>query len=351
MASTASQSRLVTPLEGAAPVLVSGVYRSGTTFLAAMLGAHPKLSATSSTVKFLRFCFQKYGDMLDAASRRALVEDTRRRIETRWNLSLDADGILRELDKFPNVGYARVYDTIMRQMLTRDEADVRWVEKLAMQWSDVPIFLEMFPDGRVLHIVRDPRDVTASYKAMTFEPGNTFLDAAFNCRSSMEHARLYERDYPDRFMLVRAEDLAANPDTWVRQLCDCLGLDFDDRMLDPRSFHADGEEWSTNSSFNEDFARIRPLKPRWPEHLSRSELLFVELITQPFLTEFGYEHSGCLPVSDEWNQLYGYTDDPFLGQRFERWLREGKGSQGYRTDPYTYEMKLVFPERFENVEE
>jgi hypothetical protein len=39
------------------PIMVSGVYRSGTTFLTALLGAHPKLKASSSTVKFLRFCW------------------------------------------------------------------------------------------------------------------------------------------------------------------------------------------------------------------------------------------------------------------------------------------------------
>ena len=48
----------------------------------------------------------------------------------------------------------------------------------------------MFPNGKVLHIHRDPRSVgMASYKKMTNEPGYAYLDTIFNFISSVQHIK------------------------------------------------------------------------------------------------------------------------------------------------------------------
>ena len=41
-------------------VFISSLYRSSSTFVAAVLGCHPKYFAMSSAVKYLRFCYGKY---------------------------------------------------------------------------------------------------------------------------------------------------------------------------------------------------------------------------------------------------------------------------------------------------
>ena len=42
------------------PVFISSLYRSSSTFVAAVLSCHPKYFAMSSAVKYLRFCYGKY---------------------------------------------------------------------------------------------------------------------------------------------------------------------------------------------------------------------------------------------------------------------------------------------------
>lgn len=329
------------------PILVSGVYRSGTTFMAALLGAHPQLRAASSTVKFIRFCLGRYGDMREAPNRRAVVEDSATRIAVRWKLSMDCEAILAEADNHPEPSYALMYDLMMRELLCKnDSPDVRWVEKLAVQWSGIPDFLDMFPNGRVVHILRDPRDVTTSYKLMTFEPGNTYLDAAFNCRGAMEVMHNLDFRYRDRVFVVRAEDLAQRPHELIEDLWSFLDLKPSETMLDPTKLAAAGEDWATNTSHGQPFTDWPNAKPRWPDHLSRIEVMFVELVTQPWLSAFGYESSGYIPDAEEWREMYSLVNDDFLRDRFARWLTTGQGVEGYRSDPYTHEMKIVFPERF-----
>jgi hypothetical protein len=329
------------------PILVSGVYRSGTTFLAALLGAHPKLRSSSSTIKFIRFCLDRYGDMSIHENRKMLVEDSERRIVKRWEMKMDVHTVLKQSDAHPAPSYALMYDLMMREMLCKDTTDdVRWVEKLAVQWSGIPDFLDMFPNGRVIHIIRDPRDVTASYKHMTFEPGNTYIDAAFNCYDSMQSIVVLDEKYSDRVMLVRAEDLSIHPKGSISDLCDFLDLEYSDLMLDTDALHTKGEEWASNTSYGEKYNKWPEVNPRWPGKLSRIEVMLIELLTQPFFSNFGYKSSGYIPTTQEWTQMYEIFNDAFLKERFSQWLTHGKGAEGYRTDPYTHEMKIVFPERF-----
>ena len=341
-------------LPGVRPVMISGVYRSATTFVAALLGSHPALRASSSAVKYLRFCIDRYGDLTVAANRQQLVSDCQRRLATRWQLDLDAETILRAIDRHL-VGHptqvctdALVYHQLMCHLhgIDPEAMEVCWVDKTALQWSSIPVFLAMFPEGRVVHVIRDPRDVTASYKQMTFEPGNTFLDAAFNCRSSMELDGQLTSEQRQRVCMLRIEDLSAAPAEGLEQLYGFLGLPYSDVLLNADSFNAAGEDWRTNTSFDGSFKGWPKPGARWPTALSDLEVMFVELITQPYLSRYGYPSSGLVPSAQEWQGLHALLDSDFLQQRFQRWFSEGAGSEGYRTNPVEHELRIVFPERY-----
>lgn len=329
------------------PIMVSGVYRSGTTFLTALLGAHSQLRAASSTVKFLRFCLGRYGDVRIPENRRRLVAETHKRVRVRWGIDIEENAILKTAEAHGEVTYARLYDAIMRDMLTdSNDGSQRWVEKLAVQWRDIPYFLDMFPNGRVIHIFRDPRDAAASYKKMTFEPGFAYLDAGFNFRDAKQTLDELDMRYGDSILVVKAEDIALDPVKSVRAICQFLDVEYQDAMVDADELRAEGEDWATNTSFGQPYGRLPDAAPRWPEQLSRAEVIFIEMITQPYFSQLGYRSPDYFPSEAEWSELYTFILDPLLRRRFSDWLSTGRGAQGYRTDPYLHEMKIVFPERF-----
>ena len=43
-----------------------------------------------------------------------------------------------------------------------------------------------------------------------------------------------------------------------------------------------------------------------------------------------------------------FINDEYIGPKLESYIRTGLGVEGYRTDPWLTEMKIVFPEKFEN---
>ncbi len=336
-------------VEEVRPLFLSSLYRSNSTFLAGVIGCHPTYTATSSVVKYLRFCIGRYDPITVKENYVRLVRETHRRVEARWRMRFDVDAVLGDAES-RGVSYAVLYDSIMAHLLAAHGASgTSWIEKIALMWSRIPEFLAMFPHGKVIHVLRDPRSVTASYKMMTNEPGYTYLDAAFNTVHAIDSIDRYQALLgPERVMMLRAEDVAANPRAAVDRICAFLNIDYSDRMLDPDSYGVTiGETWHDNTSFGGAMVGFAPATQRWRDVMTPAETMFVELVTQPHLARYGYEADNHFPSKADWDAMYGFLEDPFIRKRFEKWLQTGQGSEGYRTDPYHTEMKIVFPERYD----
>lgn len=332
-------------LNGARPILLSGVYRSGTTFLAAVVNSIPNIVAASSTVKYLRFCLPHHHGLEDDMALDQLLTEIDARISKRWSLNLDIDGVRRILGSHER-SHARVYDAVMQVLLLADGGGAtRWAEKLAMQWRDVPIFLDMFPEGQVIHIFRDPRDVTSSYKKMTYEPWPTFLDAALNCKAAMDEMPRLQALYGEkRIMLLNAEELARDLTASMHRMCDFLGEPFDSSVSDISNFgDIRGEDWRTNTSFADD-KNYEAARPRWKDNLSIEELFLVEMICQPEMARRGYAGSGQDLAAMDGIKLSAILADPWFSGRLNNLLVSGRPMAGYRSDPYATEMRIVFGE-------
>ena len=80
-----------------------------------------------------------------------------------------------------------------------------------------------------------------------------------------------------------------------------------------------------------------------------NEILFLETLTQPYLSELGYGgmRSGYPEAFD--STFKSFTQDEYIGSKLETYIKTGLGAEGYRSDPWMTEMKIVFPEKFEKV--
>lgn len=329
-------------LSGQRPILISGVYRSGTTFLTAVINNIPNIAAASSTVKYLRFCLPHHSSLDDPKNLTTLLNEIAARIANRWSLNLNVTNVLTELEE-QKISHASVYDAVMQSLLLSGRS-TRWAEKLAMQWRDIPLFLEMFPDGQVVHIFRDPRDVTASYKKMTYEPWPTFLDASLNCKGAMmDLPTLQDRFGNDRILTLRAEDLAQDLKGQMFGICKFLNEPFDPDLANLEQFSdIKGEDWRTNTSFDGTQNNYETATPRWATELSPEELFLVEMICQPEMAKLGYLGSDQDITKLDQTALAALISDPWFGPRLAKYLSTGLPTQGYRSDPYRTEMEIVF---------
>jgi len=318
------------------PIFVTGIYRSGTTLISRMLNNHPDLSITYDSVHFMRFSFNNYNPVQNESNYLKLITEISERIKKRWDLTLDTDNIVKKIKQCKVPDYSIIYDTIMSSLLLQNSNAKHWGEKTNVCWRKIPDFLSMFPDGKTILMIRDPRDVFLSYKKMTTEPGLRYTDSAFACLDSFKIAKKYLNELDDdRFCIIKYEELVANPVPILNRICNFLEIQYDPIMLESEKFKdKSGNAWESNTSFSEKMQGIsQNAVSRWKKSISNVELFFIEMILREQIQEFDYE-LGAIPLTkSEWDELFTILNDDFVKDRYRYWLKTGQGHQKYPNEP------------------
>jgi hypothetical protein len=153
-----------------------------------------------------------------------------------------------------------------------------------------PTLARAYPDSKFVHIVRDPRAVCAS-KNVQQETKYPWLFLIRQWRKLAILSDRYSEMFPDRLQVVRYEDLVQSPRQTVEGLCAFLDISFDERLLDPSNFvDGNGEQWLQNTSYEGSSASFDTTSVnKWRDILTPREVEFIEQLTFPEMSMYGYE--------------------------------------------------------------
>lgn len=264
------------------PILITGVFRSGTTLAAQMFGAHPGITMVYDSVNFMRFSYGRYDPIEERY--RELLQEISERVGKRLGWNLDVD---KAAARMTEPTYAEAYNAVMCEL---NDVKGIWGEKTTLVWTKIPDFFNMFPDGRVVHVIRDPRGVLASWKKFTNAPGNDYLDAIFNCIGSMQHAEEYKERFRDRrYAVLRFEDLLEGEDC-LKDVCKKIEIDFSPEMLDSNRFrNKKGEAWKGNSVSGKIEGISKKPIDSWKEALEDWEMFLCQKFCSNLMDGLGYQ--------------------------------------------------------------
>jgi hypothetical protein len=149
---------------------------------------------------------------------------------------------------------------------------------------DAEKVLDELPSAHVAHVVRNPWSAYADTKK---RPVPLSLAAyLLGWTVSQYHALLCRERYPDRFHLLRFEDVVAEPRETLGKLCERLGCETADTLTTP-SFNGEPLQevypWGTIRSATPEANRATALE------LDASEREEVRLRAWPYLEPLGYE--------------------------------------------------------------
>jgi hypothetical protein len=286
------------------------------------------------SVNFFRFCYGKYDPVCKMENAERLVRDLAHRLGNRFNISLDVKRCLALVTPDER-SYGTIYRAILR-CLFPDPARTVLGDKESMAWTRIPAFLDMFPNGRAIVIVRDPRDVVNSFRKTTIASGHDYLIALFDVIDAVNHALRYSMRDPARVYMVRFECLKLDTENELRKLCTFLGLSFQPAMLELENFtDHDGKRWDAKESlsFPEE---IDPLAPvgRWRKQISSEDLFLCEWIARRQIQMLGLPLAGHgFTEKDLAKGMEKLTGSPLLRDAFLRWCLTGEGSEKFPLDP------------------
>jgi len=213
-----------------------------------------------------------------------------------------------------------------------------WAEKTQLVWTKIPDFLSMFPNGKAIYIIRDPRSVLASFKRFTNSQPPKYLGAVFNCLGSFQAALGYLENYPQmRYKLVRYEYLALNTEVVMDEVFAFLGVESPGNMLEKGSWtDAYGRSWTANTAFGEAASFSVPESVnRWQQNLTKAALFLCELVDGTDMGYFGYQPSGsCIAPSDFEDLLVALMKDEQISSFFSLWTKENTGIECFPSDPF-----------------
>jgi len=233
-------------------IFIVGSSRSGTTMLGRILGNNPQVY----TFGELHF-FENLIDIKDIAERTPLKVEKQIGFLERL-LTTARDGLFSPV--VPNK-YRNEIDTILSQAEAKDAISLyktfleyetkRHRKKIPCEQTPRYIFyvkeiLDLFPEAKIINMVRDPRDVLLSQKnkwrRRLLGAKNIPLREALRAWANYHpyvivrlwcgaiRMAMQFNNHP-RFTSIRFEDLLQRPEETVRYLCKFVGIDFEENML------------------------------------------------------------------------------------------------------------------------
>ena len=232
----------------APPVFVGGTGRSGTTVVARLIGHHSRYAAVTAELKF----HANRGGLADLVEGRTDLETFIERLRNRWYLTHLPDGSVRGIRgvcraprfeqvvaaferRFPEEPVAAAA-TLLRDILdpyARRFGKAGWVEQTPTSAMVGRTLVRILPELRLVHVVRDGRDVAASVAAQRWGPDDPVAAVDYwGWRLRRAHAGT-EGLGPGQLLVVSLERLVTDRTAAYEELLGFLQLEDEPSM---RSF-------------------------------------------------------------------------------------------------------------------
>ncbi|MGH7198402.1 MAG: sulfotransferase [Candidatus Omnitrophota bacterium] len=323
---------------GQAPVFIVGVPRSGTTLLAAMLGAHSRLSCGPETQLFVAFLKISKDSFYDA---RSWPESGVEILSSVYKIAfggrhepifesfgLTKDEIMNYLRDHPP-SIAALLSSLTEQHMKK-LGKKRWVEKTPLHLTNLGKIRRCFPESPIIRIVRDPRDSALSHTKTPWGP-STFFGALVDWKKlDGLSSNFFEKD-PLAYT-VRYEDLIESPEEELKKVCEFIGESFEPAMLDTSRSLPSMKPKSWHLKAGEPIDKTRTAV--WKKELSESENRMAEALLGDRLKAYGYPSTesfrrvaNVVPQSDVLQNCPGLVYS-LAGQGVRFWKTEGDRSAG-----------------------
>jgi hypothetical protein len=262
------------------PILIVGEFRSGTTWVYDMLTAHPETAGAFESWIFTQT--QGVAGLLGKGHFHQDVELFGRAY--RLAQLVDRERLVREMRELTAGWLAEALEPHHRFL----------VEKTPLHYATLPAIAQLYPQARVIHVLRDGRDVAVSTRAAARTWGQGHFRplpagaAAARWENAVRTARAEAPRLGLTFLEVRYEDLKAAPREGIERLLAFCDMPHDDALV--AHIH-DQTDFSRQQRTGQDAFRRQGRVGDWRNELGPLDCRRFERASHGLLVETGYERS------------------------------------------------------------
>jgi len=289
------------------PLFIVGLPRSGTKLLRGLLNQHPAIGLTRVESRLLPYWYKNWGQFGDLSKKNVFHQFYLNTVGLPYFhiKRLGNDEIISEdhwYESCSSFDVASVYEALIKHDVIFGGNVSIWGDKTPAYISHVNILRELYPNARVLHIVRDARDYVLSSQAAW---GKNIFRSAQNWQNSLSKLERDSQKFGSDFLETKFEDILIQPESELTRICHWLGIEFDSEMLTltaPTERHGDAKGYKAilGTNFN-----------KYEKRLSKGEIRKLESIAHDGLEKYGYEtinNSDPIKLSKNAMRYYAMKD-------------------------------------------
>ena len=331
------------------PIFIAGPDRSGTTLIYALLASHPNISMVRRT-NMWRYFHKRYGELSQPENFERCLNDMVRFNRMR-QLQPDPERIRQEFWQGEPT-YGRLF-ALFHEHVAERRGKKRWGDKSLHTERHADRVLAEYPNAKIIHISRDPRDRYASVRKRHGKDMPRLGAATGRWLFSMSAARRNLKRYPNNYMIIKFEELASQPEEVLRKVCAFIGEEYTPAMLTMKGA-ADHRDKGGNSSFGEIKPGVISKSPigRFRTVLSKPEIAFIQLFTAREMKALSYSRERVRFSPVEFLKYYLWILPNHMARMFgsmmltARGIRRGERIPAHRlldlpvTTPGGYDAKV-----------
>ncbi len=150
---------------------------------------------------------------------------------------------LKHLESIDKVNQRDVFDAYMtsyfgawvnnQNRLGDKKCVTAFTPRMAFMESNMASFFKIYPDGRLISVVRDPKNWFPSAKRHQLDKYGDITKALNQWNESTYSMVRNKKDYGDRVCIITFDDLVQRTEAVMHYLADFLNIQFDDILLTP----------------------------------------------------------------------------------------------------------------------
>lgn len=277
------------------PIFIVSSGRSGTTLLRGILNASEQIYIPHESDFLARAYPFFYAKNISKDDYEYIVRLFIKSSQNKgWGM--DFNYIKNSLESDAPTSFSGVNESIYRAYLNKLKlSELQWGIKHPVLIASIGKILKVFPSAKVIHIVRDGRDVSLSYQKVhqtapqKFGPKGPVSSSLY----WIDGLRRVSQHKTDQVYEIRYEDLLNQPAQEIEKLCHFIGISWDKDLYENYQSSKNNKKLLLDQHKDTIHAKVKQGIDATNQHkfmldMPKLHRFLFELIAFPYLSKYGY---------------------------------------------------------------